>query len=131
MSRAIFERKLENDPAGRMLLFGLETGIEMQPSMSERVRLHREFGLYTLSWEHPFDMVLSDDAVRDNDVVGIHMLRADSLCSEPRRNFGGPISGGSLLTKLPRPTFTGRQEDWNFRKSGVSGNPCKGKCTQI
>ena len=110
---ASLRAKLEKDPYGEVILVGLDCGGMVDPPLREKERLRSEFGLYPLGWEEPFGR---EHLVEPDDLEGflqVRMVRVESEGSEGRYHVGGGHGRGEgLLTKLPRPQFSVRVEDW-------------------
>ena len=51
---AALRARLSRDPTGQILLLSYDLGWGLEPSMSDKMRLQREFGVYAQNWDEPF-----------------------------------------------------------------------------
>lgn len=100
---ASLRERLGRDPVGRVILSSRDLGIQMEPTFGEKSRLRRDFGLYPRDWEEPFGVEHLEGSRAQ--VVGIHMVGGGAQ----ELSAGGL---GKLISKMKRPTFSGKAEDW-------------------
>ena len=104
--RADLVRQLERDPEGRVLMAGYEQGWVLNPDMSIRMRLQRDFRLYLRSWDEPFAPQHFEGPEREE--------RSVSMMSALTGAGGGGLNplAARVMGNLPKPTFSGSETDW-------------------
>ena len=82
----------------------------LEPSMEQKVRLKREYGMYTLGFSEPF----GDEHLEGSEVetCAIRMISSDHSRSPASTGMFTNPHVKSLLAKIPKPKFSGHEVDW-------------------